>query len=405
MANRSSSISTGAVLKNFRRFIPYPGIVKKLCALQTEKLLLSRFYPNTGKGRARRIRQVSFRVTDRCNLRCHTCGQWGDSGFLHDKALKDLIGNEVAPERYIEILEDLVKHKHRPLVYLWGGEPMLYPGILRLMDTATRLGLPTSIATNGTHIVSEAERLVSMPLFLVHISIDGHNAGLHNRLRPASGKQDNFADIEAGLEALNRSRRDQGRNLPMIASLTVISKENADHLVDIYEAFKDRVDLFVFYLSWWITPERAEAQDRDFACRFGFTPRMHRGWLGNWQPDDYRALNNQLQGLLTRARPLSATPVTIIPPIIGTEDLHTYYADHAARFGFDQCISIYQTVEVDSNGDMTPCRDYRDYIVGNIKEHTISALWNSEAYRKFRKSLATEGLMPVCSRCCGLMGY
>jgi radical SAM protein with 4Fe4S-binding SPASM domain len=370
-----------------------------------EKLLFNRLYPNAKMGWANRIRQVSFRITDRCNLRCHTCGQWGDSGFLHGKELKELIGNEVTPERYAELLKDLVKHNHRPLVYIWGGEPMLYPGILNIIETATRLGLPTSIATNGTNIASVAERLVRISMFLIQISIDGHNANLHNRLRPASGKLDNFAGIEAGLEAIKRARRDQNRSLPMIASLTVISKENANHLVDIYEAFKDRVDMFVFYLSWWITPERAKSHDRNFAQRFGFTPKMHRGWLGNWQPDNYKALNSQLQGLLSRSRPLSATPVTIIPPITGTENLHTYYVDHAACFGFEQCISIYQTVEVDSNGDMTPCRDYRDYTVGNIKEHTISELWNSKAYCNFRQSLATKGLMPICSRCCGLMGY
>ena len=61
-------------------------------------------------------------------------------------------------------------------------------------------------------------------------------------------------------------------------------------------------------------------------------------------------------------------------------------------------------MEVNSNGDLSPCRDYHDYVVGNIKEATITELWNSPAYRKFRQSLATEGLMPVCSRCCGLDG-
>ncbi len=405
MVHRRSNISKGVVLKNFGRFVPYPGIIAKLCAFQLEKLLFNRRYPNAEMGKANRIRQVSLRITDRCNLRCHTCGQWGDSGFLHGKELKELIKSEVLPERYIEILEDLIRHKHRPLIYIWGGEPMLYPGILHIIETATRLGLPTSIATNGTNIASVAEVLASIPMFLVQISIDGHNANLHNRLRPASGKLDNFAGIEAGLEAIKRARRDNNRSLPMVASLTVISKENADHLIDIYEAFKDRVDMFVFYLSWWITPERAQAHDRNFAQRFGFTPKMHRGWLGNWQPDNYKALNSQLQGLLTRSRPLSATPVTIIPPITGIKNLHTYYTDHAARFGFDQCISIYQTVEVDSNGDMTPCRDYRDYTVGNIKERSITELWNSLAYRNFRQSLATKGLMPICSRCCGLMGY
>ena len=405
MANKRSSISIGATLKNAGRFISYPWILTKLGVLQGEKIFFNQLYANSTNGRARRIRQLSFRITDRCNLRCHTCGQWGDSGYLKDKKLKDLVRNEVTPERYIEILKDLLRHHHRPLVYLWGGEPMLYQGTLQIIDTATRLGLPVSIATNGTRIDATAHRLVKAPLFLLQISIDGHNPELHNTLRPAVGNANSFANIEAGLESVNKERRDQKVRLPLIASLTVISKNNAKHLTEIYDAFKDRVDLFVFYLSWWITPERAQAHDQDFYRRFGFMPKMHRGWLGHWQPDDYRALNDQIQGLYSRSKSWHATPVTIIPPIIGTDNLNTYYTDHAACFGFNQCISIYQSVEVDSNGDITPCRDFRDYIVGNIKEHTISELWNSESYRCFRQSLAREGLMPVCSRCCGLMGY
>ncbi|MDD2901358.1 MAG: SPASM domain-containing protein [Syntrophales bacterium] len=102
---------------------------------------------------------------------------------------------------------------------------------------------------------------------------------------------------------------------------------------------------------------------------------------------------------------MSAPAVTLIPPFTGEDNLKTYYNDHRATFGFDRCLSIFQVVEVDSNGDLSPCRDYHDYVVGNLKEATITELWNSEAYRRFRRSLAAEGLMPVCSRCCGLMGY
>jgi radical SAM protein with 4Fe4S-binding SPASM domain len=54
---------------------------------------------------------------------------------------------------------------------------------------------------------------------------------------------------------------------------------------------------------------------------------------------------------------------------------------------------------------MSPCRDYHDYIVGNVKEHTVQELWNSERYRAFRASMARDGLLPACTRCCGLMGY
>ena len=66
------------------------------------------------------------------------------------------------------------------------------------------------------------------------------------------GGADNFADIQAGLAAVHEARRTQGRSLPLIASLTTISRNNFRHLTDIYDAFRDKVDLFIFYLSWWI---------------------------------------------------------------------------------------------------------------------------------------------------------
>lgn len=400
-----SKIALGMVLKNFRRLAKHPWIYSKLMTLQGEKWLFNLLYPQAKNGRARKIRQLSLRITDLCNLRCHTCGQWGDRGFLHGQDLKGLKQNEVPLGRYLEVLEDLVRHGHHPSVYLWGGEPMLYEGSLELIERATALGLPTAIATNGTRIAAAAQRLVQAPMFLLQISIDGPNARLHNQTRPAVGGGNNFADIQAGLEAVHQARRAQGRNLPLIASLTTISRNNYQHLVDIYEAFRDKVDLFVFYLAWWIDAAGVQAHEEDFSRRFGFRPVRPAGWVGGWKPDDYQELNRQLKEVLSRSRPGNAPPVTVLPPIVGEENLRTYYTDHQARFGYEQCISIFQAVEVNSNGDLSPCRDYHDYVVGNIKEATITELWNSPAYVKFRSSLATEGLMPVCSRCCGLMGY
>ena len=101
-------------------------------------------------------------------------------------------------------------------------------------------------------------------MFLLQISIDGPDAALHNQARPGVGGADNFADIQAGLAAVRRERQVQGRSLPLIASLTTISRNNYRHLVDIYDAFRDKVDLFVFYLSWWIDAERVQAHEAGF---------------------------------------------------------------------------------------------------------------------------------------------
>jgi radical SAM protein with 4Fe4S-binding SPASM domain len=404
MAARSR-IAPGVVVKNIRRLAKHPWIASKLATLQTEKWLFNLLYPRAQDGYARQIRQLSIRITDLCNLRCHTCGQWGDQGFLHGQNLRELKQREVSPARYVAVLEDLVRHGHHPMVYLWGGEPMLYEGSLEIIEAAAALRLPANIATNGTRIAAAAERLVRAPMFLLQVSIDGPDATLHNQARPGVGGADNFADIQAGLFAVGEVKRARGSTLPLIASLTTISQANFRHLVDIYEAFRDKVDLFVFYLAWWIDAARCAAHEADFRRRFGFTPVRPRGWVGGWRPDDYRELDRQLQTVLSRSRALHAPPVTLIPSITGTDNLRAYYTDHSNYFGFKQCISIFQAVEVNSNGDLSPCRDYHDYVVGNLKEATITELWNSPAYRKFRHSLATEGLMPVCSRCCGLMGY
>ncbi len=150
-----------------------------------------------------------------------------------------------------------------------------------LIEHATRLGLPCSVATNGTRIAAAAERLVRAPMFLLQISIDGPDAALHNRTRPGLGGADNFADIQAGLAAVREARRTQGRSLPLIASLTTISRNNFRHLVDIYDAFRDKVDLFVYYLSWWIDAERVQDHEADFfpALRVsaGAASRLGRG--------------------------------------------------------------------------------------------------------------------------------
>lgn len=402
---KRSHISPWVALKHSMRVARHPWIASKLLKLETEKTFFSILHPRHSKGRAGKIRQVSIRITDLCNLRCHTCGQWGPKGFLHGKDLKALRRSEVPSDRYLDLLADIAKHGHHPSVYLWGGEPMLYEGILDVMAGATGLRMPVAIATNGTHLAASARFHVELPLFLLQVSIDGHRADLHNRLRPSAGKGDNFQQIVDGLESVHDMRRRLGRDLPLIASLTVISRDNARHLEDIYDRFRDKVDFFVFYLSWWIDEQSAEAHEQDYFRRFGRRPKLHRGWIGAWQPDDCDIIERQLDALNKRSCRGSMPPVTVIPPIRGAENLRTYYSDHRACFGYEQCVSIFQAVEIDSNGDMSPCRDYHDYVVGNVKEATITELWNAPAYRAFRRSLSTEGLMPVCSRCCGLMGY
>jgi len=400
-----SWIPISTILKTAPKILEKPAYTKNVAMIQVDKFLRN-IHLGSDDGTANRIRQCSIRITDVCNLRCHTCGQWGDSGFLKSCSLKELKSQEVPPERYLELLRDLKSHGHSPSVYLWGGEPMLYKGSVEILEEAARLSMPPSIATNGTGIAENAERLVQAPMFLIQISVDGPDAATHNASRPgATSSIDNFATINKAINRILELRREKRQRLPLLAALTTINNLNYNRLVDIYDVFRNKVDVCVFYLAWWIDEISAERHSNDFKERFGFRPTKHFGWIGNWRPPDYGVLSAQLKMLSKYAASLSGPAVVIMPPLTEVKDLETYYSDHECRFGFDRCVSIFSAVEINSNGDMSPCRDYHDFVVGNIKEKTITELWNSELYKKFRKSLSQKGLMPVCTRCCGLMGY
>jgi radical SAM protein with 4Fe4S-binding SPASM domain len=95
----------------------------------------------------------------------------------------------------------------------------------------------------------------------------------------------------------------------------------------------------------------------------------------------------------------------MMPKLRNRDEVQTYYKDHKETFGYNQCVSIFMTLEIDSNGNVSLCRDYHDYVIGNIKTDRVKDMWNNDAAIKFRKSISEDGLMPVCRRCCGLMGF
>jgi MoaA/NifB/PqqE/SkfB family radical SAM enzyme len=107
-------------MKTAPKLLEVPKYAKNVAMIQVDKFLRNLAF-KTGDGAADKIRQCSIRITDYCNLRCHTCGQWGDRGFLRSCSLKELKEHEVSPDRYIDLLRDLEAHGHTPSVYLWGG--------------------------------------------------------------------------------------------------------------------------------------------------------------------------------------------------------------------------------------------------------------------------------------------
>ncbi|MFH1679433.1 MAG: radical SAM protein [Candidatus Eisenbacteria bacterium] len=403
-----------------RSRIPPRGFMKTLAAAlgedgcttrtflryQAAKELFSLRHPLGARhGKGDGVQLVSLRITDRCNLRCHSCGQWGDNGYLLDTPPGELRRREVPLEVYRRFVDDIAAAGWSPIWYVWGGEPMLYPGILDLLRYIHERRMPISLVTNGTRVAAHAEEIVKT-CRVFYISLDGPNAEIHNRQRPGAGASaDNFRDVHAALEAVREEKKRQGRVYPLVVPLSCITSYNIESLVDLYRLAARYSDAHILYLTWWIDPDSAEEHSREFERRFGFRPRTHLGWIGSWKDFDHRLVAEKLERMRALSRASGRCPPIPMPDLNTRKEIERYYSNHADDFGYDQCVSIFMTMEVDSNGNVSLCRDYHDYVIGNIAGDDVQAMWNNERARRFRRSISTEGILPACRRCCGLMGF
>lgn len=406
MATRSR-VPTSVWLSNLPRMVfTAPREMLSAAGLQFAKETFQLRRPRGAKdGRPDKLRQISLRITDVCNLRCHTCGQWGDNGYLIGQTMKDLRQRELPLETYERLVDEVKDAKCAPLWYIWGGEPMMYPKLFDLLQKITDKKMAVTMVTNGTGIAAKAEQVMDTCKVL-WLSLDGPDAETHNASRPgAVSTADNFASVSSALETLHEEKKRKRKVFPLTMPITVVNRYNIEQLPQIYELSSKRADGHIFYLSWWIDEQAAQNHTRDFEQRFGFEPWTHLGWQGDWMEFDYERLHEQLEKIRAMGRKKGNCPVMIFPDLQSPEMLREYYTDHTQTFGYRQCVSIYMCMEINSNGDVSLCRDYHDYVIGNISQDSFSEIWEGEVARKFRSSISNDGLMPVCHRCCGLMGF
>jgi 12,18-didecarboxysiroheme deacetylase len=107
---------------------------------------------------------VVWNVGRRCNLRCVHC-------YSHSRNI-DYTG-ELTTEEGLRLIDDLADFGV-PVVLFSGGEPLMRPDILQLIERARARNLRAVVSTNGTLIGDEmAARLKEVDLSYVGVSLDG----------------------------------------------------------------------------------------------------------------------------------------------------------------------------------------------------------------------------------------
>jgi radical SAM protein with 4Fe4S-binding SPASM domain len=347
-----------------------------------------------GRGRSLKPRYLDLKLTHRCNLRCRMCGQWGERGTYRDAAPEVL-----RQELDLPCLRRLVDEAAAwgAMVYLWGGEPFLYRDIIPLIEHIKRRRLICAINTNGTHLERDAAALVEAGVDNLLISVDGPEA-VHDAVR---GRPGVFRQVVKGIQAVAEMKVRRRRAKPLLTLTATVSETNVDHLEAVY-ALGEKVgaDFVGLVFSTFTDERRGLAYQRLVNRHFGTPGLSWRGFVSDKTAIDCARLAQTVD----RVQSARHSFATYFIPDLRPSDVCAYYRDMDETFGRRRCLVPWVRADVLPNGDVYPCIDFPDVIVGNVREESLSAIWNGPRYRAFRR-LVRRGLLPICHRCSGLYEF
>ncbi|MGH9363920.1 MAG: radical SAM protein, partial [Thermoanaerobaculia bacterium] len=323
---------------------------------------------------------VQLRVTNLCNLRCKMCGQWGDTGIYRSdgfsasatdgekerERIRELIGanRQLALSDWVRLLDEIAAW--RPIVSLFGGEPLLYPEILQLVREIKRRDLTCTVITNGGRLEPYAKELVEAGIDSIAVSIDGPPE-VHNRIR---GKADSFDKAAAGIRAVAEWRRRLGRATPMQIAILPITELNLEAIAPAMEVLRELpLDTINIGLRWFIPKKVGADYERVMREEFGIRAESWKGFdfdaasIPATRAQQLGEVVKLLKGL-RRRRFLDSSlgrPWVSFVPDVPAEKVPEYFSDFSQTFGHQMCPVAWYFAQVEPDGEVCFCGDFPDY--------------------------------------------
>jgi len=134
-----------------------------------------------------RVKRLCFELTRACNQRCAHCyNVWNEGGRQPRPEPRPALETP----RLLELLERAIRDSGAEQVILSGGEPLLHPDALQIVQRACELGPRVQLVTNGQHVTPAlARELARAGLTTAQLTLLSADPGRHDALKGA----DSFA--------------------------------------------------------------------------------------------------------------------------------------------------------------------------------------------------------------------
>lgn len=291
----------------------------------------------------KRIEKVHFQITKQCNLRCPFCGQWGQHGFFAAAN-----GSGMSLDEWIDVARQLEKLPEKPVIILWGGEPLFSPFFDELAEKLSDMGFTLEIITNGTMIDRHTEAIRKY-ISKVYVSIDGLES-LHDSIRGEGV----FEKVTQNLKLLDKEK---------VRIMTVATEK-----LDI-SAFAEYFKEYKILLQTLIALDESEIE-------------CYKNWMKSTFDKEATEIDSWIgMGFVPDTKNLPEN-ISYIPH--GNTDM--------------VCLSSYRHIHIAWNGNLLYCTDFYDFSAGNVREAPVLEIFNNEISEKYRKEIL-NGNCPTCNHC------
>jgi radical SAM protein with 4Fe4S-binding SPASM domain len=319
---------------------------------------------------------VQIEPVGQCNLRCQMCPiQFRTDGPPNGPPAF------MPFETFTRLVDQLPTMTELQLQGL--GEPMMHPRFFDMVAYAAARGIQVSTNSNLTLLTpARAERLVRSGLHRLQGSIDGATSETYERIRVRS----NWQRVIANLEGLVATKRRLRSDLPQVAIVFVVMRQNLDELADLV-ALAARVgvtSVWVQHLCHDFAEETLPAHYRpmhDFVSAQTLVSedpaRIERA---------YAAARAAAAACGVELRLPNPTPHPLPP---GTR-------------GPDRCAFPWRGAYFSYDGHAMPCcmvatPDRINF--GNAAQDGVVQVWEGPAYQEFRDRLDSDDPPEICRSC------
>ncbi len=184
--------------------------------------------------------QITFDVTDRCQLRCVTCSKW-------KTVASDVISKELSTDDWKKVLSDLRNWLGEGFWFCFsGGEPFLRQDIFELAEYAHSLGIHVASMSNAFSIQHLYEKIIDSPIESLNISLNAiNNPIIHDESRGREGSYEKSLDAILTLKKL----RDEKHSNLGINIATIVFPENVEEVIPLVEfVTKNKINGIMFQL-------------------------------------------------------------------------------------------------------------------------------------------------------------